>query len=121
MTLPKKGSRNISVDGEEYRWTVSVDEDLQCLYPPARDIHRLVVESPAAPGRTLTVGFPLGDPREGLRNAITPGLVASIVRTAVERGWPREVTKAIHRYWRGTRLMTREEWLESVREPGGAA
>jgi hypothetical protein len=115
MTLPQKGSRSISVDGEEYRWTVSVDEDLQRAYPPARDIHWLVVESPAVPGRTLTVEFPLGDPSEGLGNAITPGVVASIIRTAVTRGWPREVTKAIHRYWRGARLMTEEEWRDSVR------
>jgi hypothetical protein len=116
MTLPQKGSRRISVDGEEYRWTVSVDEDLQRAYPPARDIHWLVVELPASPGRTLTVEFPRGDYSEGLGNAITPGTVASIIRTAGTQGWPREGTGPVHRYWRGDRLMTREEWLESLRD-----
>jgi hypothetical protein len=117
MTLLRKGSRRISVDGEAYRWTVSVDEDFQRVcWPTVRDIHWLVVESPASPGRTLSVEFPLGDHSEGLGHAIKPGLVASVVRAANQQGWPREGTGAVRRYWRGAKLMTKEEWLESVRD-----
>jgi hypothetical protein len=111
MTLPRKGSRNIAVDGFDYRWTVSVDEDWQLTMPPARDVHWLVVENPELPGRTLTVQFPLGDHSEGIGHPVTPGLVAKVIRAAVLQGWSSPGQQPWLRFWREDRLMTREEWL----------
>ena len=112
MTMPKRGSRNITVDGHGYRWTVSVDEDWQRPMPPVPcDLHWLVVEDPASPGRTLTVDFPLGDHSEGLGHPITPGLVAKVIRTAALQGWPTSATQPWHRFWREEALVKKEEWL----------
>jgi hypothetical protein len=72
MTLPRKGTRNIVIGGERYRWVVSGTDA-----PVQMD---LIVERAAGCSSTLMVGTagPV---------VITPRLVARIVTAAVRGGW----------------------------------
>ncbi|MGI5217679.1 hypothetical protein [Nocardia sp. CA-290969] len=72
MTLPRKGIRNIVVDGERYRWVVSgIDAPIRM---------DLIVERAGGRSSRLIVGT------EG-PVVITPALVARIVTAAVQGGW----------------------------------
>ncbi len=111
MTLPKKRSRSILVNEHQYRWMVSVDEDLQCLYPPATDPHSLIVEDTANPGKILRVSFPLPVKEEAWGLAITPKVVASIIKQATRKGWPSNTIQ--EKYWLDNTLLNENEWKET--------
>jgi hypothetical protein len=68
------------------------------------DIHGLVVESPAHPGRYLAVGFALPEEHTGLGFAITPATVAEVVKKARVQGWP-DPRRPWHRLWRDGELV----------------
>ncbi len=81
MTIPKRGSRRIVVDGQEYRW-----------YVP-RSGKDLTVQAVNHYGSILVVGMPLFISviqNERLDNTfipILPGEVAQYIRMAHEAGW----------------------------------
>jgi hypothetical protein len=105
MSFPRKGTRKIVVAGRDYLWRVAVDEDWMNPVPPnPTDLHSLVVESPDHPGRYLSVGFALPEEHAGLGFAITPGIVAEVVREATTQGWP-AVESPWHRIWRDGELI----------------
>ncbi|WP_086848703.1 hypothetical protein [Amycolatopsis kentuckyensis] len=87
MTLPRKGSRLIAVDGTDYRWTIrrrpSYSQGLGATMTFA-------VELAERPGATLVVDTGRPRPDNWLRlvtEPVRPAEVAEAVRTALERGF----------------------------------
>lgn len=78
MSLPKKKSRLVDVDGHPYRFIVResynhrVSEETELLVTVQREEDN--------PGRVLQF-------RLGYKSSVTPGLVQSIVRQAFQAGW----------------------------------
>lgn len=88
MTLVKKGSRQIVVDGDTYRWRVRHKPG----YSQGNGWTPLTfaVEAAAAPGRTLVVRTGYAHPENWLglpTSAVRPADVAQAVRNALLRGW----------------------------------
>ncbi|MFD9940180.1 hypothetical protein ACFWYW_12965 [Nonomuraea sp. NPDC059023] len=84
MTMSKKGSRPITVDGTGFRWQLS--------HRPGDDRAPLTfaVERAENPGSVLMVSLPCGRPDNhvGERTiAVRPVLVAGCIRQAVKQGW----------------------------------
>ncbi|HEY5956546.1 MAG TPA: hypothetical protein VIV60_08340, partial [Polyangiaceae bacterium] len=71
MTLARKGTRQIVVDGVQYRWTVAPDEE------PGVGI---VAESATLPAQRLVSWIDHGV-------AIGPGLVGSAILDGLAAGW----------------------------------
>ncbi|GAB7188692.1 hypothetical protein ATKI12_8523 [Kitasatospora sp. Ki12] len=87
MTLAKKGSRRIVVDGVEYRWRVS-RKHWCCDYDAATLGY--AVEAAARPGTTLVVetGRPsVAEPRAAAGELVLPREVAAGIRAARSAGW----------------------------------
>jgi hypothetical protein len=75
VALAKKGTRIIVVAGDRFRWVVAPDDE------PGLAI---VVEREDGHGRRMVTWVEHG-------TIITPGLVARVIRTALDHGWtPRE-------------------------------
>jgi hypothetical protein len=91
MTLRKKLSRRIVVDGTQYRWTISANQQgatgtiLLIVEPEAQPSHHIALSVPCR-DLWLDVGnvHPL-DPKN--YRPITPGIVRNIVLSAVALGW----------------------------------
>jgi hypothetical protein len=85
MTMPKRGSRLIEVDGARYRWAVSHRIDPRCA-ADLRSGHQyltVLVEREGAPGALAQASVRLAD-----RGAVVgPAVVAELIRHAVENGW----------------------------------
>lgn len=80
MALAGKGTRIIVVGGERFRWVVAPDGE------PGLAV---IVERAIGHGQRMATWVEHG-------TIITPGLVAQIIRDALERGWtPRELGKQI--------------------------
>jgi hypothetical protein len=87
MTLARKGTRRITVEGTAYRWVVAPNDGYMVL----------VAESADGPGQRLEAYFryhDLCEPAEagafrvvGQRRSIRPGVVRAIVQAALGRGW----------------------------------
>ena len=79
MTLPRKDARRIVVDSHTYRWAVSPDSG--CLW--------LIVESTERDGQRLEARLAHhdGDPHIPQGQQIRPGVVRTIIETALARGW----------------------------------
>jgi hypothetical protein len=94
MSLPKKGSRLITVDGYRYRWVAMYDQVDWCSAACPR---RLTVQRDGGRGGQLLLArFPKSAakdeagqewifPRYGA--AVTPGVVADIIRAGRAAGW----------------------------------
>lgn len=89
MSLARKRSRAIEVDGESYRWALSPDSGYDVI----------VVQSAAGTGAKLRVYAAHDNARFNSVNdngpyAVTPALVTLIIRQAREQGWqPNALTK----------------------------
>lgn len=106
MTMPRKGTRRITVDGVAYRWRHrsrrSTTEARSRTVPLT-----FAVEREDAPGRLLSVT--LGDrlplshyccpdcSDEFMPEPITPARVAASIRTALDRGWEPQGPAGVHR------------------------
>ncbi|HYE20512.1 MAG TPA: hypothetical protein VEA69_18840 [Tepidisphaeraceae bacterium] len=83
MSLAKRSSRTISVDGVAYRWAVSPDDGYMWL----------VVERADRAGQRVEAVFEYHDVRgadgrnAGQRRAASPGVVAAVIRHALANGW----------------------------------
>jgi hypothetical protein len=76
MGLARRGSRRITVDGTDYRWVLSPDSGYVVL----------VVELLENPGQRLEALSDMGwHDREPL--SVTPGLVARVIRLALQQNW----------------------------------
>lgn len=74
MTMPRKGSRPITVNGESYRFMVRESDEGRRL--------RVTIEAEAHPGRVIVAEFLLGRcPEVGIPH------VAAFVRHARVAGW----------------------------------
>lgn len=71
MALARKGTRIIVIDGVRFRWVVAPDDE------PGLAI---VVERADGHGQRMATWVEHG-------TVITPGLVAGIIRKALEHGW----------------------------------
>ena len=86
MTLAKKGTRRISVDGSRYLWKVSVDSGY----------FTIVVLPESGAGQRLEARTS-HDRHWGDKRSITPGGVAAVIRTAIQEGWTPDAKKASFR------------------------
>jgi hypothetical protein len=83
MTLARKYTRPITVDGARYRWMLKETDY------GARFELLLVVEAVDAPhGEQLVAHIGADDRREG--DAVTPAVVAALIREARAAGWSPE-------------------------------
>lgn len=77
MTLPRKGSRTITVDGCDYRWVVSADSGFMLL----------VVERDNGTGQRMEASFGYGDRDGGQDHEVTPAVVGRAIALALQEGW----------------------------------
>lgn len=97
MTIPKRGSRLLTVDQTAYRFTVREATDSQT--------HRMIAEDTESPGHLLTVLLPTL-----CTNGVGTGDAHAFVRYALNHGWsPRT---------RGRYEMTEKEAYEALRDVG---
>ena len=88
MTLARKGTRAISVDGVGFRWKIR-GRPTYCQglgWVPLT----FVAESANGQGSLLVVELPVAHPGNWLdlpTASVTPSLVASSIRSAVDTGW----------------------------------
>lgn len=88
MSIPKKGSRLIAVDGVTYRWRIR----RKPTYCQANSWGPLTfaVEAADGPGRVLLVSLPCSRPDAWLGEramAVRPALVSATIRRALNHGW----------------------------------
>ncbi|MEV7006944.1 hypothetical protein [Streptosporangium sp. NPDC051022] len=88
MSIPRKGSRLITVDGGTYRWRVR----RKLTYCQANSWGPLTfaVEPADGPGRVLLVSLPCSRPDAWLGERATtvrPALVSATIRRALHCGW----------------------------------
>ncbi|MEV6964740.1 hypothetical protein AB0M47_06445 [Hamadaea sp. NPDC051192] len=88
MTVARKGSRRIVVDGVQFRWTVR----RRPTYCQGNGWTPLifVAEPAAGPGGLLVVSMPWAHPGNWLGHptgAVRPAMVAASIREALARGW----------------------------------
>ncbi|MEU8280290.1 hypothetical protein ACFYOK_20680 [Microbispora bryophytorum] len=97
MTIPRKGSRPITVDGVAYRWRIRHKP----TYHQGNGWSPLTfaVQSAEGPGRVLLVSLPFLRPDAWLGErtmAVRPALVAAVIRVALQHGWdPRQAGLAV--------------------------
>ena len=83
MSLARRTSRKIQVNGVEYRWAVSPDSGYM----------RLVIERADVAGQRVEASFEYYDAvgpdgrNEGQRQSISPGVVREIIAHALLHGW----------------------------------
>lgn len=88
MTIPKKGSRPITVDGQDYRWFVrrKPTEGAGSGSNPLT----VAVSSDVPRSASLLVTLATNRPDASLHSevtAVTPGDVAELIRVAIRHGW----------------------------------
>lgn len=88
MTLARKGSRRITVDGIPFHWKVRGKPS----YSQANGWTPLifVVEQAERPGALLVASLPCAHPGNWLdlpAGAVVPGMVASAIKQALTDGW----------------------------------
>jgi len=88
MTISRKGSRRVLVDGVPYRWTVRPSPSYsQAL---AQSPMSFAVVNESSPGSTLVVQMNGPRPDNWLKEpgiTVTPSVVQQAVRSALARGW----------------------------------
>ncbi len=97
MTLPKKGSRRITVDGVTYRWAIR-KKPTYGEYLKWGGI-RAVVELFDSPESILAIDFPFARPdAHGFQNghSVTPAMIAESIRQSVSDGWDPSVKGTSH-------------------------
>jgi len=87
MTIPKKGSRQITVEGQVYRWLIKSKPTYaqECLEAPMTAAVDLVEGG----GTTLYITFPFSRP-DGLYRtqiSITPQVIRDCIQAALAQGW----------------------------------
>ena len=88
MSIPKKGSRKITVDGLEYRWTIRKKPS----YGQAIDESNLTaaIELYDSPGTTLVITFPFTRPDSWIspgNESVKPSDIKDSIIRAVQQGW----------------------------------
>jgi hypothetical protein len=88
MSIPRKGSRRITVDGQTYLWRVRGKP----TYSQALAWTPLMVgvEQEGVRGSTLIIRLDAAHPSNWVnapRKAVTPGVVEAHIRTALKQGW----------------------------------
>ena len=88
MTISRKGSRRVVVDGVPYRWTVRPSPSyLQAL---AQNPLSFAVADESSAGTTLIVQLSGPRPEKWLTEpeaTVTPVIIQQAVRSALARGW----------------------------------
>ena len=86
MTLVRKGTRRITVDGTTYRWRIGKDRTCAPGQQSGGVPTAFVVEGADAPGNPLVVT--LSPARvQAEPEPVTPARVATAVRSALAEGW----------------------------------
>lgn len=76
MTLPRKGSRTVQVDGVVYRWTAKSES-----WPPSRV--RLIAHEETLPANSV-LDLQVWESHCAV---LTPDIVVHLIRGALSRGW----------------------------------
>jgi hypothetical protein len=88
VTIPKKGSRRITVDGSEYRWLIRRKPTYSQANGWTPMILAISSSEPQSSSLVVAVAATRPDAWVGAGNtAITPHAVAELIRLAVVRGW----------------------------------
>lgn len=101
MTMPKKGRRKITVDGELYYWKTRINK--QRIKHPSADAFQIdvtiVIEHSQYPSSDLIVSF-IGKELwaygviSGVQTiSITPSVVRSVIQYALNNGWKPQKNK----------------------------
>jgi hypothetical protein len=88
VAIPKKGSRPITVDGQEYRWFVR-RKPTDCGGSGSTPL-TVAVSSDVPRSSSLVATFATNRPdawRFPGSTAVTPGDIAELIRLAIQRGW----------------------------------
>lgn len=77
MGLARKGSRGITVGGQNFRWVLSPDSGFMAL----------VAELSETPGQRLEAQLPYATSAAGDPRAVTPTIVRAVIELALFEGW----------------------------------
>ncbi|MFK7778665.1 MAG: hypothetical protein QM501_11225 [Gimesia sp.] len=78
MTLPKKGSRTLTVNGVSYRWMVT-GNDL---------VIDVIIEQDGVNGQKLRSSFDYHDGTpDGQKRKVTPQTIQKLIVSALDAGW----------------------------------
>jgi len=99
MTIPKKGSRKITVDSQDYRWSIRRKPTYSQAISEGPDF-TAAVELYTSPGSTLIISFPFSRPDSWLspnNESVTPSDIKLAIYKAIGMGWkPAEKGGAFH-------------------------
>lgn len=99
MSIPKKGSRKIVVDGKEYFWLVRSKPTYtqECFESPMTASVELNQKGVA----TLNIEFNFQRPDSLVSNnsdAVTPSLIQACILEAIRAGWVPDVPGSTYKY-----------------------
>ena len=99
MSIPKKGSRKISVDGHAYRWSIRKKPTYSQSISVGFDF-TAAVELYDSPGATLVISFPYTRPDSWIlpsNESITPSDIEKAIVMALNNGWtPAKAGRTFH-------------------------
>jgi|GEM_PF-804408 len=87
MTLPKRGSRNIKVDGVQYRWRVRRRATYGQMLAETELNLAFGLPEGNGPDCVVNIGTHPSNVRGLYGHAVTPRIVAWHIRTALQNGW----------------------------------
>ena len=98
MALPRRGSRNVRVDGRDYRWLIR--KKTTYVQGAQQAEMRLAVQSADTPlGQVLLVRLGVSRPDNWIsphQTPITPARVREIIRAGLLDGWRPQVQGSAH-------------------------
>lgn len=80
MTIPRKGTRLITVDGNRYRYLIKVPPKNYCSPYPDEYMTLLLVQEAVSKGAGNILKVPTD-------LTITPKFVSEIIRSGIKNGW----------------------------------
>lgn len=89
MSLPRKGIRKITVQGNNYEWTIRKYPTSGELYHKKKLVAAIQIATDEGRG-LLVVDFgvsPPGNWRNPHKTSVTPIIIESVIKKAIEGGW----------------------------------
>src|SRR6478609_3679076 len=89
MSLPQKGLRKITIDGNIYEWTIRHRSTSGILYHKKKLIAAIQIKTDSDRGK-LIVDFGVSPPnswRNPHKTAVEPKTIEAAITTAIKKGW----------------------------------
>jgi len=89
MSIPKKGSRKITVSDQDYRWSIRKKPTYSQAISEGPDF-TAAIELYDSPGTTLVVSFPFSRPDSWIspnKESVTPSDIERAILKAIKQGW----------------------------------